>query len=78
MELNEFMIRIHDDFSINEKARVEWLGTIREALDEVKGVDQEILKDFWSYLDNFSKLTVNSFSDGSTYYAAYKSDLEEK
>jgi len=71
MELNEFMIRIHDDFSINEKARVEWLGTIREALQEVKGVDSEILEDFWSYLDNFSKLTVNSFSDGSTYYAAY-------
>ena len=71
MELNEFMIRIHDDFSITEKARIEWLGTIREALQEVKGVDEEILGDFWSYLDEFSKLTVNSFADGSTYYAAY-------
>jgi len=78
MELNEFMIRIHDDFSINEKARVEWLGTMREALDEVKDVDAEVLEDFWDYLDQFSKLTVNSFSDGSTYYAAYKPDLEEK
>jgi hemoglobin len=78
MELNEFMIRVHDDFSINEKARVEWLGTIREALEEVEGVDEEILKDFWNYLDSFSKLTVNSFSDGSTYYAAYRPDLEEK
>ena len=77
MELNEFMIRIHDDFSINEKARVEWLGTIREALQEVKDVDAEILEDFWSYLDQFSKLTVNSFSDGSTYYAAYTKDSEE-
>ena len=71
MNLDEFMIRVHDDFSITEKARVEWLGTIREALEEVKGVDEEILEDFWSYLDSFSKLTVNSFSDGSVYYAKY-------
>ena len=47
MNLDEFMIRLHDDFSINEKARIEWLGTIREALEEVEGVDEEILKDFW-------------------------------
>lgn len=71
MELNEFMIRLHDDFSINEKARIEWLGTMREALEEVEGVEPEILEDFWDYLDKFSKLTVNSFADGSTYYAAY-------
>jgi len=78
MDLNEFMIRVHDDFSITEKARVEWLGTIREALQEVKGVDEEILDDFWSYLNEFSKLTVNSFSDGSTYYAAYTQASEDK
>jgi len=71
MNLNEFMIRVHDDFSINEKARIEWLGTIRDAIEEVEGVDEEILEEFWEYLDQFSKLTVNSFSDGSTYYAAY-------
>ncbi len=71
INLDEFMIRVHDDFSITEKARVEWLGTIREALEEVKGVDEEILEDFWNYLDSFSKLTVNSFSDGSVYYAKY-------
>jgi len=78
MGLNEFMIRIHDDFSITEKARIEWLGTIREALEEVKGVDTEILEDFWNYLDQFSKLTVNSFADGSTYYAAYTQASEGK
>jgi len=71
MDLNEFMIRVHDDFSINEKARIEWLGTIRDALEEVEGVYEEILEEFWSYLDQFSKLTVNTFADGSTYYAAY-------
>jgi hemoglobin len=78
MNLDEFMIRVHDDFSINEKARIEWLGTIKEALDEVKDIEEEILKDFWDYLDQFSKLTVNSFSDGSTYYAAYTQASEEK
>jgi len=71
MNLNEFMIRIHDDFSITEKSRVEWLGTIREALDELKGVDEKLIESFWDYLDSFSKLTVNTFADGSTYYAAY-------
>ncbi len=78
LELNEYMIRLHDDFSINEKARVEWLGTMREALDEIKDVDEDIKKEFWNYLDQFSKLTVNSFSDGSEYYASYTQALEDK
>jgi hemoglobin len=78
MNLNEYMIRVHDDFSINEKARIEWLGTMREALDEVEGVDEEIKREFWDYLDQFSKLTVNSFNDGSEYYASYTQAQEEK
>jgi len=70
--LNEYMVRLHDDFSINEKSRIEWLGTMREALaDKAQHVDLEILQAFWDYLEKFSKLTVNSFADGSTYYAAY-------
>ena len=69
MDLNEYMVRIHDDFSIYEKSRIEWLGTMREALDELEGVDPALIDDFWSYLENFSKLTVNTFSDGSKYYA---------
>jgi hemoglobin len=71
MDLNEYMIRVHDDFSITEKARIEWLGTMREALEaKAKHVDPKLVKEFWNYLDNFSKLTVNTFSDGSTYYAS--------
>ena len=69
VDLNEYMIRIHDDFSIYEKSRIEWLGTMREALEELKDIDQELLEDFWNYLERFSKLTVNTFSDGSKYYA---------
>ena len=69
VELNEFMVRLHDDFSIYEKSRIEWLGTMREALDELEGVDVALIDDFWRYLENFSKLTVNTFTDGSKYYA---------
>ena len=69
MDLNEYMVRLHDDFSIYEKSRIEWLGTMREALDELEGVDAALIDDFWSYLENFSKLTVNTFPDGSKYFA---------
>jgi hemoglobin len=39
----------------------------------------KLQEQFWDYLDNFSKLTVNTFSDGSTYYASLldKSDTKE-
>jgi len=78
MDLNEYMIRVHDDFSINENNRIEWLGTMREALsDRAQHVDIELIKAFWDYLEKFSKLTVNTFSDGSTYYAAYQQAKEE-
>lgn len=69
MELNEYMVRLHDDFSIYEKSRIEWLGTMREALNELEGIDKQLIEDFWNYLESFSKLTVNTFSDGSKYYA---------
>ncbi len=72
MDLNEYMIRIHDDFSITEKSRIEWLGTMRESLEaKAKHVDEKLIEEFWNYLENFSKLTVNTFDDGSIYYAAY-------
>ena len=73
VDLNEYMIRIHDDFSITEKSRIEWLGTIREALaDKAQHVDIKLIEEFWDYLESFSKLTVNTFSDGSVFYAAYE------
>jgi len=78
MELNEYMIRLHDDFSITEKSRIEWLGTMREALaDKAQHVDIALIREFWDYLEKFSKLTVNTFSDGSTYYAAYTQAKED-
>ncbi len=71
-DLNEYMIRLHDDFSINKKARFEWLGCMETALRETTGVPQALKDDFWNYLEKFSKLTVNTFDDGSVYYAAYE------
>ncbi len=70
MNLNEFMIRLHDDFSIYEKSRYEWLGCMEEALRKID-IEQRIKDNFWDYLEKFSKLTVNTFSDGSVYYADY-------
>ena len=70
MELNEYMVRIHDDFSITEKSRYEWLGTMEEALRECDSVSQELKDNFWDYLEKFSKLTVNTFSGESKYYAS--------
>ena len=78
MDLNEYMIRVHDDFSITEASRIEWLGTMREALaDKAQHVDIALIQEFWNYLEEFSKLTVNTFADGSTYYAAYTQAKED-
>jgi hemoglobin len=60
--LDEFMIHVHDDFSIPEKARIEWLGCMRETLNEVD-MDKDIKNDFWDYVEKFSKLTVNYFPE---------------
>ena len=70
MDLDEFMIRLHDDFSIYDKSRYTWLGCMEEALRKVD-MEQRIKDNFWDYLEKFSKLTVNTFSDGSVYYADY-------
>jgi len=79
MDLNEYMIRVHDDFSITEKSRIEWLGTMREALRiKAAHVDPKLVTEFWAYLEAFSKLTVNTFSDGDTYYAAYTQAKEDR
>ena len=60
VELNEFMIRIHDRFSIYDKSRMEWLGCMRETLDATD-IDETLKIDFWNYVEAFSKLTVNAY-----------------
>ncbi len=68
VDLNEYMLRIHDEFSIYDKSRFEWLGCMDTVLRDTP-IDQKLKDEFWDYLEKFSKLTVNTFADGSTYYA---------
>jgi hemoglobin len=75
-DLNEYMIRLHDEFSIYEKSRYEWLGCMETVLRETD-IPQELKDNFWAYLEAFSKLTVNSFTDGSHYYAAYTQAIQD-
>ncbi|BCD61509.1 hemoglobin [Nitratiruptor sp. YY08-26] len=61
-DLNEYMIEFHKNFSIDEKARIEWLGTMMETLEELD-IPKELKQAFWDYVDNFSKLMVNRSSE---------------
>lgn len=67
-DLNEYMLRLHDEFSIYDKSRYEWLGCMDTVLRKTD-IDQKLKDGFWDYLEKFSKLTVNTFPDGSKYYA---------
>ncbi len=58
--LNEYMIEFHKDFTIDERARIEWLGTMQEALEDLN-IDPKLKEAFWEYVEKFSKLTVNRF-----------------
>ena len=78
VELNEYMIRLHDDFSITEKSRIEWLGTMRDALNEVKGVDAKLIEDFWNSLKGIFLNGFSAWNGEGTYYAAYTQAAEDK
>jgi len=70
MDLDEFMIRVHDDFTITDNSRIEWLGCMKQAL-QAFDMDEDIKQDFWEYAESFSQLTVNSFksvADDNPYF----------
>ncbi len=67
--LNEHMIKIHEDFTINEKSRLEWLGCMQETLEETD-MDQALKDNFWEYVERFSKLTVNTFPQECRYVSS--------
>ncbi|MDY0321912.1 MAG: globin [Arcobacteraceae bacterium] len=52
------MVEMHKPFSIPEKARVEWLGCMRELLEELN-ISDEAKQEFWDYCEVFSKHMVN-------------------
>ncbi|OQX74746.1 MAG: globin [Campylobacteraceae bacterium 4484_4] len=59
-DLNEYMIHVHDDFSISEKSRIAWLGCMKQALEDFD-IEEDAKEEFWEYVEAFSKLTVNQF-----------------
>lgn len=52
------MLKTHEQFSITEKARREWLGTMEEVLRKTD-ISDEAKQSFWDFLESFSKHTVN-------------------
>lgn len=52
------MVKAHEPFSITEKARREWLGTMEEVLRKTD-ISDEAKQSFWDFLEKFSKHTVN-------------------
>ncbi len=53
-------VKVHEEFSISEKARVEWLGTWEEALKPFEGkVSDEAIQSYWNWLDKFSIHMIN-------------------
>lgn len=52
------MLKAHEQFSITEKARREWLGCMEEVLRKVD-ISDLAKQSFWDFLETFSKHTVN-------------------
>ena len=52
------MLKAHEQFSITEKARREWLGCMEEVLRKTD-ISDEAKQSFWDFLETFSKHTVN-------------------
>lgn len=52
------MMKTHEQFSITEKARREWLGCMEEVLRKTD-ISEEAKQSFWDFLEKFSKHTVN-------------------
>ena len=58
-EMGHFdMLKTHEQFSITQKARREWLGTMEEVLRKTD-ISDEAKQSFWDFLESFSKHTVN-------------------
>ncbi|MEA1913879.1 MAG: globin [Campylobacterota bacterium] len=51
-------VKMHEPFSIPEKARVEWLGCFQEVIEKLD-VRDEAKQQFWNYLETHSKHFVN-------------------
>ncbi len=57
------MLKAHEQFSITEKSRREWLGCMEDVLREVD-ISEEAKQSFWDFIEAFSKHTVNVVDTG--------------
>ena len=61
-------VKLHEMFSIPDKARTEWLGCWQTVLMPLEGnVSDEDIQSYWNWLEVFSKHIVNYENDRSTY-----------
>jgi len=51
-------VKMHEPFSIPDKARIEWLGCFKEVIEK-QDVSDEAKQQFWNYLETHSKHMVN-------------------
>ncbi|VAY88241.1 putative globin [hydrothermal vent metagenome] len=53
-------VKVHQEFSISQKARIEWLGTWQEVLMVYQdNVDHKYIQSYWDWLDKFSIHMIN-------------------
>lgn len=55
---SRMMKMMHDNFSITEKDRIEWMSCFEEALEGVN-IDKSLKESMWDYLEKFSSHLVN-------------------
>ena len=70
MDLESYMVHFHDDFSIDDKARMEWLHVMRETLQDLD-IDESQKATFWDYVEALSKLMVNVYPKEDKFVSAY-------
>ncbi len=68
--LHDYMVSFHSDFSIDERARIEWLSVMAETLEDLD-LDPELKKAFWDYVEALSKLMVNVAGKEDKFVQAY-------
>ena len=58
--------KMHEQFSIPDKARYEWLGCWEIVLRDLKDVSDDAIQSYWNWLEVFSKHMVNFELDKDT------------
>jgi hemoglobin len=58
-DLGQYMVDFHKDFSINDKARFEWLGVMKNTMEKHTNLSEESKQSFWDYMEFLSKMMVN-------------------